>query len=36
MQKVIDTERLNYTVSQLSENVTVTSVQDTELLFRRS
>lgn len=32
MQKVIDTERLNYTVSQLSENVTVTSVQDTELI----
>ena len=30
MQKVIDTERLNYTVSQLSENVT--GVQDTELI----
>ena len=32
MQKVIDTEGLDYTVNELSENVTVTSVQDTELI----
>lgn len=32
MQKVIDTEGLDYTVNELSEKVTVTSVQDTELI----
>lgn len=32
MQKVIDNEKLKYSVEELSDNINVTSVQDTELI----